>query len=331
VLFNSLQFLIFLPLVTLLYYVLPVRYRIWLLLAASFYFYMAWKAVYILLVILSTLVDYYCGLKMSQFSEKRKRKPYMYLSLVSNLTILGTFKYYNFFSTSVNELFNMLNMHYMLPLADLILPIGISFYTFQTMSYAIDIYKGKYTAEKNLAKFSLYVTFFPQLVAGPIERAKHLLSQFHFDYRFDTNNITSGLRLIMFGMFKKVVIADQLGPLVGNVFNNPEGSYGLSIYLGSLLFAQQIYCDFSGYSDIARGSARLLGIDLMENFRLPFYAKNFQAFWAQWHISLMNWFRDYIMFPLIKKRWSWQTVFFVVFLLSGFWHGAKWTFVIWGI
>ncbi len=329
--FNSIHYLIYLPLVTVLYYLFPVRYRWILLLIASFYFYMVWEPVYILLIILSTLIDFYCGLKMGGFATKKERKPWLILSMVSNLAILGTFKYFNFFTTSVNDLLTALHVEYLLPVSSLLLPLGISFYTFQTMSYSLDIYKGKTTPEKHLGKFSLYVTFFPQLVAGPIERAKSLLSQFHFNYNFDWSNITSGLRLIMLGMFKKVVIADQLSPMVGHAFNSPESSYGITIYIGCMLFVQQVYCDFSGYSDIAKGSAKLLGIELMENFRLPFYTKSFTAFWAQWHVSLMNWFRDYIMFPLVKDGVKWPFVFMIVFLISGAWHGANWTFIAWGV
>jgi len=302
-----------------------------MLLVASFYFYMVWEPIYILLIIFSILVDYFTGVKMSNLATKQERKPYMYISIICNLGNLAIFKYFDFFAGSANDLFTTLNMEYMIPLAHLILPLGISFYSFQAMSYTLDVYKGKVDAEKHLGIFALYVTFFPQLVAGPIERAKNLLTQFHFNYAFEWNNISSGLRLILLGLFKKIVIADQLSIMVSHVFNNPEEAQGPAIYLGSLFFAQQVYCDFSGYSDIARGSARLLGIELMENFKLPFFAKNFSNFWSQWHISLMNWFRDYIMFPLVKARWKWPYVFILVFFISGVWHGANWTFIIWGL
>lgn len=292
---------------------------------------MVWKPIYILLIILSILIDYYSGLKMGNLTTRQERKPFLVFSMVSNLTILGTFKYFDFFASSANDLFSQLGMDYMIPLAHLILPLGISFYSFQAMSYSLDVYKGKIQAEKRLGIFALYVTFFPQLVAGPIERAKHLLDQFHFRYKFDWNNITSGCRLILLGLFKKVVIADQLSFMVGHVFNSPEQAHGFTVYFGCMLFVQQVYCDFSGYSDIARGSARLLGVELMENFKLPFFAKSLTNFWGQWHISLMNWFRDYIMFPMIKGGWKWPTVFMLVFFISGFWHGANWTFVVWGI
>lgn len=314
-----------------LYYLLPVRQRWFLLLVASCYFYMVWKPVYILLIALSALVDFYCGMKMGALPTRAQRKPFLILSLFTNLSILGTFKYYNFFSSSVNDLLIALNFDYLLPVAHLILPLGISFYTFQTMSYCIDVYKGRTESEKDFKKFSVYVTFFPQLVAGPIERAKHLLTQFHFNYKFNWSNITSGLRLIMMGMFKKVVIADQLSPMVSHAFNSPDTSHGITIYIACLLFIYQVYCDFSGYSDIARGSARMLGIDLMENFHLPFHAKSLTHFWGQWHISLMTWFRDYIMFPLVKDGWKWPVVFMLVFFISGVWHGANWTFIAWGV
>jgi len=255
----------------------------------------------------------------------------MFFSLGTGLVILCTFKYYDFFAGSMNVLFSGLRMEYMLPIANLILPLGISFYTFQTLSYTLDVYKGKSAPERHLGKFALYVMFFPQLMAGPIERAKQLLWQFHFDYKFSWINITKGLRLILLGLFKKIVIADQLSPLVGHVYNNPEAAQAPAIYLASMFFVMQVYCDFSGYSDIARGSARLLGIELMENFKLPFFAKSFTAFWGQWHISLMNWFRDYIMFPLVKDGVKWPAVFMLVFLISGIWHGANWTFVVWGL
>ncbi len=292
---------------------------------------MVWEPVYILLIILATGVDYFCGIRMGALATRKERKPYMLFSVIMGLGILAIFKYYNFFAGSVNDLFTSMNMEYMLPAVSLLLPLGISFYTFQTLSYTIDVYKGKAAPEKHLGLFALYVMYFPQLVAGPIERAKQLLTQFHFNYNFSWINCTSGLRLIMLGLFKKIVIADQISPMVGHVFNNPENATSPSIYIAGMLFVVQVYCDFSGYSDIARGSSRLLGIELMENFRLPFFAKSLSSFWGQWHISLMNWFRDYIMFPLIKDGVKWPSVFLLVFLISGFWHGANWTFVAWGI
>jgi len=267
---------------------------------------------------------------MGELDSKPKRRPYLMISIISNLLILGTFKYFNFFSTAAHDIAQLLNIEYAVTYLNVLLPMGISFYTFQTMSYSVDVYRGSTQPEKHLGKFALYVTFFPQLVAGPIERAKNLLSQFHFEFKYNHDQTVSGLRLIMWGLFKKVVIADQLSSMVSHVFDHPEGTQGFSIYFASLLFAQQIYCDFSGYSDIAQGSARILGVRLMDNFNFPYYATSYNNFWGRWHISLMQWFRDYIMFPLIRKKWKWQSVFFVVFLISGLWHGADWTFIVWG-
>lgn len=292
---------------------------------------MVWKPIYIILIIISTLIDFYCGIKMGEYDSKTKRKPYIIISIVSNLLILGTFKYFNFFNQAASDLAHLLNMNYAIPALSVLLPMGISFYTFQTMSYSLDVYKGSIRPEKHLGKFALYVTFFPQLVAGPIERAKSLLDQFHFNYKFDRELTVSGLRLILWGLFKKIVIADQLASMVGHVYSNPQNATGFSIYFASLLFAQQCYCDFSGYSDIAQGSARIMGIKLMDNFKFPFLGTSFNNLWSRWHISLMQWFRDYIMFPLIRKKWKWQTVFILIFFISGLWHGADWTFIIWGI
>jgi len=329
--FNSIHFLLFLPIVILLYFITPSKYRWFLLLAVSYYFYMVWKPIYILLIILSTLIDYWCGIKMGSIPEKKSRRLYVAISIISNLLILGTFKYFNFFNTAAYDIAQLLGIDYAVPMLKVLLPMGISFYTFQTMSYSIDVYRGSYEPEKHFGKFALYVTFFPQLVAGPIERAKDLLAQFHFNFNYDHERTISGLRLILWGLFKKVVIADQLASMVNHVYDNPENATGFSIYFASILFAQQCYCDFSGYSDIAQGSARIMGIKLMDNFNFPFYAKSFQNMWARWHISLMNWFRDYLMIPLIRKRWKWQSVFFLIFFVSGLWHGADWTFIIWGV
>ena len=329
--FNSIHFLFFLPIVVFFYFITPTRFRWILLLAASYYFYMVWKPIYALLIVASTLVDYYCGVKMGSLKEKSARKPYLWLSVFVNLLILGTFKYFNFFNEAAHDLAGLLNMSYAISTFNVLLPMGISFYTFQTMSYSIDVYKGVTKPEVHLGKFALYVTFFPQLVAGPIERAKSLLSQFHFEFSYSHDRTVSGLRLILWGLFKKIVIADQLAIMVGYVYNNPESANGFSIYFASLLFAQQIYCDFSGYSDIAQGAAKILGIRLMDNFNFPFYATSYNNFWSRWHISLMQWFRDYIMFPLIRKKWKWQPVFLLVFFVSGVWHGAGWTFIVWGV
>ncbi|MEL6252026.1 MAG: MBOAT family O-acyltransferase [Bacteroidota bacterium] len=294
---------------------------------------MAWKPEYILLIMLSTVIDYYCGLKMGSIAEKKKRLPYLYLSLFSNLGILFTFKYFGFFNDSLQSVVEYFGATYHGPTFDLILPMGISFYTFQTLSYSIDIYKGDLKPEKHFGIFALFVTFFPQLVAGPIERAKSLLPQFHKEHPFDIDKIKSGLRLMLWGMFKKVVVADRLAFLVDAVYNNPTEYGGFSLILATVFFAFQIYCDFSGYSDIAIGAARILGFDLMINFRTPYYSKSVSEFWKRWHISLSTWFRDYVYIPMGGNRvikWRWYYNLIITFLVSGLWHGANWTFVMWG-
>ena len=332
-LFNSIQFLIFFPIVVGLYFVIPHKYRWILLLAASYYFYMAWRAEYIFLIIISTLVDYYAGLMMEKQVEKSKRKKFLLLSLFSNLGLLFTFKYFNFFSNSLTEVFRYFNIFYDSPTFKLLLPVGISFYTFQTLSYSIDVYRGHKKAEKHLGYFALYVAFFPQLVAGPIERSQRLLPQFFDKHHFDYQRVTDGLKLMMWGFFKKVVIADRLAILVNQVYNNAQNYEGFPLVLATYFFAFQIYCDFSGYSDIAIGAAQVMGFNLMENFRRPYHAKSISEFWKRWHISLSTWFRDYLYIPLggnRVKKGRWYLNLFLTFLISGLWHGANWTFIIWG-
>jgi len=295
---------------------------------------MVWKPIYILLIVLSTIIDYFCGIKMGKLELKSKRKPYVLISILSNLLILGTFKYFNFFNEAALDIANLFNVHYAIPALNVLLPMGISFYTFQTMSYSIDVYRGEIKPEHHFGKFALYVTFFPQLVAGPIERAKDLLSQFHFKYEYNHDRTISGLRLVLWGLFKKIVIADQLSVMVSHVFDNPEGTNGFSLLFASFLFTQQVYCDFSGYSDIAQGSARILGIRLMDNFKFPLYAKTIDDLWRRWHISLVRWFTDYIYIPLGGSRKGSTKKYinlFIIFAISGLWHGSNWTFIIWGV
>ncbi|TRX50230.1 MBOAT family protein [Fulvivirga sp. M361] len=331
-LFNSLEYFFFLPVVVLLYYLIPFRYRWGLLLIASYVFYSYWKVEYLVLILFSTAVDYYAGYKIGTESQPQQRKVYLYLSLFVNLGLLFLFKYYNFFAAeflkfSGNSEYSKDFIH------QLILPVGISFYTFQTMSYTIDIYKGKQKHERHLGIFALYVVFFPQLVAGPIERAGHLLKQFRLKTKITFSNFHFGFLRILWGLFKKVVIADRLSFIVNEVFNNIEQYNGLHYLIATVLFAFQIYCDFSGYSDIAIGSARLLGIRLMENFKRPYLAASISEFWHRWHISLSTWFRDYLYIPLGGSRvvkWRWYYNLFITFLISGLWHGANWTFIIWG-
>lgn len=332
-LFNSVEFLIFFPVVVTLYFLCPQRYRWVLLLAASYLFYAAWRFDYVLLLLFSTVVDFYAARAMGQVSEQRARRKYLVLSLVVNLGLLFIFKYFNFFNDSVAGLFSLFHIEYQWGGLDVLLPVGISFYTFQSLSYIFDVYRGKLAPEQHLGIFALYVAFFPQLVAGPIERATHMLPQFHFQQFFNEARVNSGLRLMLWGMFKKVVIADRLAVYVNQVYNHPTDYSGWPLLLATYFFAFQIYCDFSGYSDLAIGAARVLGFDLMENFRQPYVAHSVAGFWRRWHISLSTWFRDYLYIPLGGNRvtpWRWYLNLTIVFLVSGLWHGAKWTFVVWG-
>ncbi|MCJ7801368.1 MAG: MBOAT family protein [Candidatus Marinimicrobia bacterium] len=332
-LFNSTQFIIFFPIVVFFYFLLPHRFRWMLLLIASYYFYMSWKPEYLILIIVSTLIDYFAAIQMSKQSVVSKRKLYLILSLFVNLGMLFGFKYFNFFSDSLRTIFDQFNVFYNVPTFKVLLPVGISFYTFQTLSYTIDVYRGKREPEKHLGIFALYVAFFPQLVAGPIERSTRLLPQLVKKYNFDYDRVTDGLKLMLWGFFKKVVIADRVAVIVNQVYNNPHDAAGLPLLIGTYLFAFQIYCDFSGYSDIAIGAAKVFGIDLMQNFRRPYFAKSIREFWQRWHISLSTWFRDYLYQSLggnNATRWRWYYNIMIVFLISGLWHGANWTFVIWG-
>ena len=315
------------------YFLLPPRFRWAFLLGASYYFYMCWKAEYLVLIVISTLIDYVAGLRMGKTTVRSRRKKYLMLSLVANLGILFTFKYANFFSESLRVALNQFNIFYDMPMFDLLLPVGISFYTFQSMSYTIDVYRGEQQPERHLGKFALYVAFFPQLVAGPIERSLRLLPQFDRVFKFDYERVVSGLRLMLWGFFKKLVIADRLAIYVNEAYNHPAEYQGLTLLLATYFFAIQIYCDFSGYSDIAIGAARVMGYDLMTNFRQPYFSKSISEFWRRWHISLSTWFRDYLYIPLGgnrvgKQRWYFNL--FAVFVISGLWHGANWTFVVWG-
>lgn len=332
-LFNSLQFAVFFIVVVGLYFAIPHRFRWMMLLAASYYFYMCWKVEYVLLIMFSTAVDYVAGLRMSKIPDRRGRRKYLWLSLFCNLGILFFYKYFNFLSRSVTGVLQTWNILYEAPLFHVLLPVGISFYTFQTLSYTIDVYRGRIPAERHLGIYALYVAFWPQLVAGPIERTHHLLPQFRERYAFNYDRVVGGLRLMLWGLFKKVAVADHLAVYVNRVYNHVDDYQGLPLMTATFFFAVQIYCDFSGYTDMARGAARIMGYDLMENFRRPYFSKSIREFWQRWHISLSTWFRDYVYIPLGGKRASterWYANLFVTFLLSGLWHGANWTFVIWG-
>ncbi|HHX60061.1 MAG TPA: MBOAT family protein [Epulopiscium sp.] len=331
--FNSLQYMIFFPIVVGLYFLMPYRFRWVVLLASSYYFYMAWKPVYILLIIFSTVINYFVGLMMGKTNDDLKRKKYLMLTLVSNLFLLFLFKYFNFFNGSAKTVLEYLNLPFYLPQFKLLLPMGISFYTFQTLSYSIDIYRGTIRPEKHLGIFALYVTFFPQLVAGPIERSENLLPQFREHHDFDYKLVTNGLKLMAWGLFKKVVIADRVSVLVNVVYNDVYTYTGFPLIFATLLFAFQIYCDFSGYSDMAIGSAQVMGFRLMENFKRPYFSRSISEFWKRWHVSLSTWFMDYVYIPLGGNRvvkWRWYYNLLITFLVSGLWHGANWTFVAWG-
>lgn len=331
--FDSLQFALFFPTVVLLYFLLPQRFRLFLLLPASYYFYMSWRPEYVVLIALSTATAYWTGSALDKTTDTAKRKSYVGISLVINLGILFSFKYFNFLNGSIRSFFQNLGFTYPIPDLKFLLPVGISFYTFQVLSYTIDVYRGHTRHEKNWGVLALYVSFFPQLVAGPIERSNRLLPQFFRNVSFDAARVSSGLRLMLWGFFKKILIADRLSVLVDQVYNNAGTYSGWPLIIATYAFAFQIYCDFSGYSDIAIGAARVLGFDLMTNFRQPYLSRSVREFWTRWHISLSTWFRDYVYIPLGGGRVGTAKLYrnlAVVFLLSGLWHGAAWTFLVWG-
>ncbi|MES2518431.1 MAG: MBOAT family O-acyltransferase [Bacteroidota bacterium] len=331
-LFNSLEFLLFFPIVTTLYFVLPYRFRWALLLAASCYFYMAFVPIYMLILGFTIVVDYFAGIYIEQ-SAGKKRKFYLTLSLIANIGVLAVFKYYNFLNENVTWLLKGFALTNPIPYLKILLPIGLSFHTFQAMSYTIEVYRGNQKAERHFGIYSLYVMFYPQLVAGPIERPQNVLHQFYEKFDFDYQRVTDGLKLMAWGMFKKVVIADRLAVMVNQVYDNPYNQTGVPLIVATALFSIQIFCDFSGYSDIALGSAQVMGFSLMKNFDRPYYSKTISEFWRRWHISLSTWFRDYLYFSLGGNRvskWRREYNLFIVFLVSGIWHGASWNFVIWG-
>jgi alginate O-acetyltransferase complex protein AlgI len=331
-LFNSLDFFIFFPVVTLFYFLIPHKLRILFLLLASCFFYMYFIPSYILILAATITVDFAAGILIERTAEKNK-KIFLIISIVVTCLILFFFKYFNFFNNNLVHLARLINWNYSSHMLSLALPIGLSFHTFQSLSYVIEVYKGKQRAEKNFLTYSLYVMFYPQLVAGPIERPQNLLHQFYEKHTFDYQRVVDGLKLMAWGLFKKVVIADRLAFLVNEVYNHPTDYYGLPLIIATVFFAVQIYCDFSGYSDIAIGAAQVMGFKLMQNFNRPYLAKSVFEFWQRWHISLSTWFRDYVYIPLGGNRmgkWRWQFNLFITFLISGLWHGANWTYIIWG-
>jgi alginate O-acetyltransferase complex protein AlgI len=332
-LFNSLSFYIFFPVVTTLYFLFPFAWRWALLLAASCYFYMSFVPVYILILALTIVVDYWAAIWIER-SEGPRRTQILWGSILVTCLILFVFKYFNFFNANLAGLAKFLGWNYSLDILSLVLPIGLSFHTFQSLSYVIEVYWGKFKAERHFGIYALYVMFYPQLVAGPIERPQNLLPQFHIDHKFEYERVTDGLKRMAWGLFKKVVIADRLKVYVDLVYGNPAQYDGINFIVATVFFAFQIFCDFSGYSDIAIGSAQVMGFKLMENFKQPYASRSVSEFWQRWHISLMSWFRDYVYIPLGGNRvpvarWYWNIM--VVFLISGLWHGANWTYVIWGL
>ena len=331
-LFNSFHFALFFVVVTTLYFLLPHRFRWMLLLGSSCYFYMAFIPVYILILGFTIVVDYFAGILL-ETTDGKKRKYWLIASLAANIGVLAVFKYYNFLNDNLSILLNSFGYQNQIPHLGILLPIGLSFHTFQAMSYTIEVYRGKQKAERNFGIYSLYVMFYPQLVAGPIERPQNLIHQFYEKHYFEYERVIEGLKLMLWGLFMKLVIADRLSLYVNAVYNNPEQQGGKSLAIATIFFAFQIYCDFAGYSNIAIGAAKVMGFKLMTNFNRPYFSRSISEFWKRWHISLSTWFKDYLYISLGGNRVSiprWYFNLFIVFAISGLWHGANWTYIIWG-
>ncbi len=334
-LFNSFEFLIFFPIVFSIYWLIlkkSVRWQNILLLVASYFFYGWWSWKFLGLLALSTLLDYTYGFGVAS-TNRRKAKSFLILSVINNLGILSIFKYYNFFVTQCQTFLEQLGFHTTPILIQIALPVGISFYTFHGMSYVFDIYRGQQKPVRNLVDYTVFVSFFPLLVAGPIERANHLLPQIQQKRKFNYQQAVEGCRLMLWGFFKKIVIADNLANIVDPIFNNYQDYDGISLFFGAIAFSFQIYGDFSGYSDIALGTAKLMGFELLSNFKFPYFSRDIAEFWRRWHVSLSSWFRDYVYIPLGgSKNGKLKAVrnTFIIFLISGFWHGASWNFIAWG-
>ncbi|RZL50420.1 MAG: MBOAT family protein [Pedobacter sp.] len=332
-LFNSIQFVYFFIVVTTLFYVLPHKIRWVLLLFSSCFFYMAFVPVYILILGFTIVIDYLAGLYIEK-ENGHKRKLYLIISLMANIGVLCVFKYYNFINANVDSLLSNWGYISPLPYLGILLPIGLSFHTFQAMSYTIEVYRGNQPAERNFGVYALYVMFYPQLVAGPIERPQNLLHQFYSKHLFNTSNIAAGLKQMLIGFLKKLVIADRVAIYVNTIYGNAHSQSGSSLACATVFFAFQIYCDFSAYSDIAIGAAKVMGFDLMKNFNRPYFATSISQFWRRWHISLSTWFKDYLYIPLggsrVKNKVLQYRNLLIVFLISGLWHGANWTYIVWG-
>lgn len=339
-LFNSIHFMLFFPIVTLMYFLITPKVRwVWLLIS-SYYFYMCWNPKYAILMGFSTIVTYFSGILISnansiknEVKREKVKVIFVILSLVINLGILFFFKYYEFFFYNLSRVFSIVNINIIYPTFDIILPVGISFYTFQALSYTIDVYRGDVEVEKNLGKYALFVSFFPQLLAGPIQKSKDLLKQFDNTYSFEYVRVKNGLLLMLWGLFQKMVVADRAAILVNTVYNSPSKYSGLHIIIATVFFAVQIYCDFASYSNIAIGAAKVMGFQLTNNFAQPYLSTSIKEFWRRWHISLGSWFRDYLYIPLGGNRRGKLRTYInimIVFLCSGLWHGASINFVIWG-
>lgn len=331
--FTSFNFLVFAFVVISIFFIVPFKVRWVILLCASYFFYMYAKPAYGLLLLYSTVVSYVAGFLISSASCESKKKLYLYAGLLLNLSSLIFFKYVGFLGNSINYTLGVFGSDYMVSVLSVALPVGISFFVFQTMSYDIEVYRGTIKHEKHFGIYSLFASFFPTLLAGPIERAGNLLPQFKIEHKFNIERVLDGLKLILWGLFKKLVVADRLVPMVNYVYDNPTSYTGIPLILATVLFAFQIYCDFSAYSDIAIGVAKIMGFNLMDNFKRPYFSKSIPEFWRRWHISLSSWLKDYIYIPLGGSRvvkWRWYYNLFITFFISGLWHGAAWTFVIWG-
>jgi len=332
-LFNSFSFLLFFPIVTLIYFLVPQKIRYLWLLGASYFFYMSWNPKYALLIATSTIITFLSGLLIDRSKSSFRRKLWVGLSFSSNLAILFFFKYFDFAVSNLGRVMAGLGIEFIQPTFDVILPVGISFYTFQALSYTMDVYRREIFVEKNIAKYALFVSFFPQLVAGPIERSKNLLVQINKRHYFDYDRVKAGLLIMLWGLFLKLVIADRVAIIVNQVYSDYTQYAGLQLVIATLLFGIQIYCDFGSYSYIAIGSAQVMGFTLMENFKQPYFARSITEFWQRWHISLSTWFRDYLYIPLggnRKGNFRKYVNIMIVFIVSGLWHGASWNFVIWG-
>jgi alginate O-acetyltransferase complex protein AlgI len=335
VLFNSIEFLIFFPVVTILYFVLPHKYRWFMLLVASCIFYAFFKAIYLLILVFTIIIDYYAGIWIEQAETKRKKKRFLVLSLIANIGVLAVFKYYNFLNSNIEGILSFFGYHNPVPYLKILLPIGLSFHTFQAMSYTIEIYRGNQKAEKHFGIYALYVMYYPQLVAGPIERPQNVLHQYHEKHSFDFDNVVKGLNMMAWGFFKKIVVADRLAVYVNEVYKDIPNATSASALIAVIFFSIQIYCDFSGYSNIAIGASKVMGIDLMANFDRPFLSRNITEFWRRWHISLSTWFNDYLYTPLAINmrnlgKLAIALALFITFFISGLWHGAGWTFIVYG-